>query len=135
MSNARKISLDSFISMAEGIVIGAQETIDASAKALVENPSYTLEWGERIFKAAALVDVWSPMLKTAKETRDEGGDADAYLTAIKGGLLERVVRMAQSPKRSTSQCSNLMEQERLVVFADVAERLRAPYMHNLEVDA
>lgn len=133
MSTARKIDINSFIAMAERTVEQAKETLTQKAASLVEAPEHTMTWGESIFTAAATVDVYGPLVRTATETRDEGKDADAYFEAILNGIVERVLRMAASPKRSTSACANLMEQERLRVYAELADKLRAPYMHNLEV--
>lgn len=133
MSKARKIDINSFIAMAQNTVDRATEILAEKAKGLVDNPAHTMTWGESIFSAAATVDVYAPLIRTATETRDEGQDVDAYFDAILGGIIERVLRMSASPKRSTSACANLFEQERLKVYAELADKLRAPYMHSLEV--
>lgn len=132
MITVRKIDIDSFISMAERTVASAKETLVQKAADLVARPEHTMTWGESIFAAAAIVDVYEPLIRTATETRDEGRNAEAYFTNILGGIIERTIQMASSPKRSTSACANLFEQERLRVYAELAEKLRRPYMHSLE---
>jgi hypothetical protein len=133
VSTARKIDINAFIAMAERTVAQAKETLTQKAASLVERPEHTMTWGESIFFAAAIVDVYEPLIRTATETRDEGKDTDAYFNAILNGIVERIIRKSASPKRSTSACANLMDQEILRAYAELAEMLRAPYMHSLVV--
>jgi hypothetical protein len=144
MFEADQIDLDLFIAHLETMRDASKQAIKLGAMELVESPMRTLEWSGKLFEAAAKLDIVNDFLKSAIMTRDniaavaaggtvESGIADstAYFEYVRKNMQDRIVQMAKSPKRSTSVTSNLLEQERLAAYAELADQMRGCYLYGL----
>lgn len=108
-------------------ITDAKATIEAWSTRLVESPAYAFTWSEKAFAAAAEVEVYASLLMMV-----EGASAEYSDEKICEKLLhvanERVMHAAKYPQHSTSPTSNLVEQYKMVTWANAAEYLEGRWM-------
>lgn len=94
-------------------IANAWETLAKWKETLNHNPSYAMVWSQKAFDASAVLEVcipWSVGLE-----KNPNFTVEQMLEEMK----HEVLRKAQSPERSTSVPSNLMERAVLAYTADL----------------
>lgn len=85
---------------------------------LLEHPVTALEWASDDFVHAARIQIYSQVIDTARKP-----DTKADLFTLLKYAQEQAIRAAMYPQRSTSPCSNLMDQAKGTAWAEVYEWL------------
>ena len=94
----------------------AKEKIEKFKAELSErSPAYAFSWADGVIRAAATLDVWTQV----KLNIDEG----ASIRLLRDIAEQNVLHAARYPQKSTSDCSNLIEQYKLSAWAEVASFL------------
>lgn len=82
-------------------------------------PHYVFTWMDKAFYHAARLHAYQPILELVLQ--DPGQFGTEWLRQRAG---ERALFLARSPRRSTSTCSNFLEQNLCQVWAELADDLR-----------
>lgn len=94
----------------------AKEKIEKFKAELSErSPAYAFSWADSAMRAAAALDVWFQL----KNNIGEGSN----IRLIRDIAEQNVLQAARYPQKSTSDCSNLIEQYKLSAWAEVASFL------------
>lgn len=86
---------------------------------LAKDPVYALEWGGGAFRAAALLSVCESVVDAIEAQKNAGKTATSILAHLRKYATNKVLNGAQHPPHSTSQTSNLMEEEMTRAWATV----------------
>jgi len=100
----------------------AQTTVVAFAKKLTRAPEEAcdeFEWSTAVVEASAEARVMAQVISVI--WRRENSDDAVTVEMIRATALETTLRMAQSPARSTSPMSNLVETAKLSAWAKVVQ--------------
>lgn len=104
----------------QGVIESAEATLKSFTEKLAKDPSYELSWGGDAFRAAARLKVFKSV-QTYLNDQDKLAADEVKIENVRKEAYNNVIRGAKHPARSTSPCSNLMEQEVTVAWSDVLE--------------
>ncbi len=133
-----QINLNAFTKLVNDTVTSAKAVLAKGAEDLLVSPCHTLEWSGRIFTAAAELEVYTG-IQTSLDRIHQGivsgehtlEDAQEYLNRVAAEVVKRTIQRASSPKRSTSVTSNLLDQEILSAYAELADQMAVPSLAGL----
>lgn len=101
----------------------AQYTIAKFQENLAVNPAYAFEWSDGAFRAAADIKIAHFVQGFLDAEVPEGTTDEARVEHLRKYATRQVMNGARSPKRSTSPCTNLLEQDELAAWANLLERM------------
>ena len=93
-----------------------REFVDYTER-LSKSPAYELSWGGKLFDTAA----WIEALETALAYRNDREMTPSWASIREYVLRSHVMREIRSTSRSTSACSNLMDDSRRAAWANLYE--------------
>ncbi len=96
----------------------AREMIADFAQKVLDTPAYALEWSNSAFTAAAQREVFGQVLA--------GLENEMPVEELRGIAQREINRRARNPSHSTSQPSNLLDEQRLQAWAEALELLEEP---------
>lgn len=106
---------EKFIAKGKTSIVGfrleLQEAVD---------PLYVLEWSDHVFEAAAVVSVYSYVLRALVAP-----DSKATLESVRDYAHKKAIEGAKHIKRSVSVVSNLSAAERTAAWANLLEEVEA----------
>ena len=105
--------MNEFKSFVERHITMYQEKIEYFGPKFSEDPVNALEWSHTVFRDAARLKVAQIALSYLAKGRT--------LQQLHAEMLERALRGAKFPQRSTSATANLASEEMTAAFADMAE--------------
>lgn len=100
----------------------ALATVAKFAVKLAEAPeeaAYEFSWSTKVVEASAEARVMAEVISVV--WRSENTDNEVTAEMIRTTVMETMIQMAQSPARSTSPMSNLVETAKLSAWAKVAQ--------------
>lgn len=100
----------------------ALATVTQFAAKLAEVPeeaAYEFEWSTKVVEASAEARVMAEVISVV--WRRENTDNEVTAEMIRDTVMETMLRMAQSPARSTSPMANLVETAKLSAWAKLAQ--------------
>jgi hypothetical protein len=98
----------------EGEIRRAQKTIDEFAATLIKDPMYAFEWTNSAIRAAASLKVYKYLNEILKCD-------DVEISEIAARVNKEALRAARYPSFSTDPVSNYVNQQKGVIWAEIAE--------------
>lgn len=95
-------------SILERTISRSQSTMDDFKAAFDKDPVNALQWADKTYQAAAMAKLYSDLLDRLQAMSDDLHQD--FLKKQEAAVLDRVLRAAGDPTRSTSPSTNLMDQ-------------------------
>lgn len=97
----------------------AEESMEYFKGELVKHPYYAMEWSDYAFEAAAVIHAYGEAIRAI-----EAPESKVTVASLRAHALDRVMRGAQSPTRSTSPVKGVAIELVIAAWADIYDLTR-----------